>query len=400
MSILNFDWAKARAGTQPEAEQSENSVIVVTDIRQYGFESAGQMKAMDPGLATVIKRIYLGLVKDQSMGSANFAEIGAHLRGARERLARLVLSHQAAELEVKEKKQEIKNLRNELARATEVLGTPSDSVAFYIAIALVILLAVYLYLFYVSTGYNAFVFEPSTARMAAGSSLLVAAIFNPRAMQEASQSNPILLFYPVVFIGLGFLIHVFRKQRWIIAAILAFTLVFDAFLAALIVEKIHGARYLLGEVSEPWRAGLLFKNATFYLIIFSGFLVYLMWGLILAFVMAQWDKLGPTHHRQAALQKQIDAQDVLFKGCAAEVARLEGEIVACRNDIKSYLGKLGTFRSMVESMMTGWLHYIAGCWADYPQEVNRRQREANRTRDEMLNQLLGSDLAGADASGT
>src|SRR5690606_33215386 len=97
---------------------------------------------------------------------------------------------------------------------------------------------------------------------------------------------------PFAFMGLGYLIHMFQKHKsWTsyikIAVLFAVTFIFDAILAYQIEKKIYEIQKTPD--SPPFDLKIAFSSVEFWGIIFAGFIVYIIWGLVFDFIMKEYD---------------------------------------------------------------------------------------------------------------
>ncbi len=195
---------------------------------------------------------------------------------------------------LEEKENKIEKLRADIVkvrRSPQDYGIPVDrrsSSKFWIGSILLLFLTVYIFIFYISTSFSAFfrTFDPSTE--------LFGGMFYPKALQEAYDAGPLelgfILFIPFVFFGLGYLIHIFMHKQSIInvlKVILLFitTFIFDALLAYLIDKKLYN---LSKTFEDPdFSISVAFTSPSFWVIIFAGFVSYLIWGLVFDIVMKE-----------------------------------------------------------------------------------------------------------------
>jgi hypothetical protein len=195
---------------------------------------------------------------------------------------------------IEELKKEIIDIRKNPEHYT---GIHVGKAGFYIGVFILSLLSIYLFIFYSSASYSAFFKEFKVDDI-----VITKAIFDANAigngLKDGITELIFLLTIPFVFIGLGFLIHKFQEAKGFtkyfkIAALLIVTFFFDAIIAYEITEKVYNIKRdndLTGSLPE-YSAGLAFGNVGFWLVIFAGFVVYLIWGFVFDFVMEAHAKL-------------------------------------------------------------------------------------------------------------
>lgn len=194
-------------------------------------------------------------------------------------------------------KQQINGLQKEIIDVKndpEKYGVDADKrpkAQFYIGLLVLIPITLYLLVFYVSASYSAF-FKEFTV------DALVAAIFDKDAFTNAFNDSflegLLVTTIPFVFMGLGYVIHMMQKGSGLLnylklAALLLITFAFDALLAYSIEQKIYDFNKTLN--SPPYNLNIALKEAQFWMIIFAGFVVYIIWGLVFDFIMKEYENL-------------------------------------------------------------------------------------------------------------
>ena len=125
---------------------------------------------------------------------------------------------------------------------------------------------------------------------------LTAAIFDGKALTKAMEGGWLegvfIATIPFAFMGLGYLVHMFQKHKnWLsylkIATLFIVTFIFDAILAYQIEKKIYDIEKTPD--SPVFNIEVAFSKAEFWGIIFAGFVVYIIWGLVFDFIMKEYD---------------------------------------------------------------------------------------------------------------
>src|SRR5690554_4195773 len=208
------------------------------------------------------------------------------------------------------KETELEELRKEIAKIdsdiAEVQSNPEkfgidvnkkSRANFYIGLVLLLPITLYLIVFYISASYSAFFrdFAPDAS--------IIQSIFDGQAVSKAMndpnnggwQNVVLICTIPFAFMGLGYLIHMFQNspmKRWInymkIFSLFAVTFVFDALLAYYIDQKIFDLEKMPG---EEYNLEIAYQSAGFWIIIFAGFVVYIIWGLVFDFVMKEHENM-------------------------------------------------------------------------------------------------------------
>ncbi|WP_426429953.1 ABC transporter permease [Winogradskyella sp. HB-48] len=253
------------------------------------------------------------------------------------------------ENDIKDKRFEIVNVKQN----PEEYGIDADKkpkAQFYIGLGLLLPITIYLFVFYISASYSAFFkdFESGS---------LTAAIFDANALSKAISDGWLEGVFvgtiPFVFMGLGYLVHMFQKskeKRGILklAALFVLTFLFDVILAYLIEKKIFEFDKVLGDEFSPQIA---LQSVNFWGIIFAGFVVYLIWGLVFDFVMKEHENVDKIKgfirnkkeeiknltHRKNNLTEKINSVKQEITGIKGEISELQSKIDGFIFPIKEYL---------------------------------------------------------------
>jgi hypothetical protein len=167
--------------------------------------------------------------------------------------------------------------------------------------------------------------------------------------------------------GLGYLIHMFQKEKGMasyskITALFAVTFVFDAILAYLIEKKIFDVNRTL---EDKYGIDYAIVSPEFWSIIFAGFVVYIIWGLVFDFVIKEIENIDKIKIYISSIiqnkQNLVAQRDELLKA----IAQVEEEITAIKGRIKELQVKIDGFvfekkRYLLyhSQYMQGWLQAI------------------------------------------
>lgn len=193
-----------------------------------------------------------------------------------------------------EKINSCKNEVEDVNHHPEKYGVPSTKrpkAQFYIGLLLLFPITLYLFVFYISATYSAFFKNFSDDS-------LTAAIFDSQAFNNALKAGwleAVLIFtIPSVFLGLGYVIHMIQKGRGIKnifrqISLFIVTFCFDGLLAYQIEKKIY--EFNKTPDSQPYDLRIALGEAEFWMIIFAGFVVYIIWGLVFDITMKEHENL-------------------------------------------------------------------------------------------------------------
>ena len=149
-------------------------------------------------------------------------------------------------------------------------------------------ITIYLIVFYISASYSGFFKTFETTELSA-------AIFDAQALTKAIKDgwleSVFISTIPFAFMGLGYFVHMFQKEKrtgWIkILGLYIVTFIFDCILAYQIEKKIYDFEKTLN--SPPFDLPIAFRKVEFWGIIFAGFVVYIIWGLVFDFIMKEYE---------------------------------------------------------------------------------------------------------------
>jgi hypothetical protein len=249
---------------------------------------------------------------------------------------------------------------------------------FYIGLILLLPITIYLFVFYVSASYSAFFkdFESSS---------LTAAIFAPNALNNAISDGWLEAVFvgtiPFVFMGLGYLVHMFQKTKSTssyvkLGALFILTFIFDVILAYLIEKKIFDFERVLGESFSPSRA---IQSVNFWGIIFAGFIVYIIWGLVFDFVMKE-------HENVDKIKAFIRAKKEEIKNLNANKLELISKLDDLRHELTSIRGNITELQSKIDGFIfpvKEYLHYHYQYKEGWYQAINAELAMPKKGKDEL-----------------
>ncbi len=359
-----------------------NGVATISDSNEkisfehYGKERAvssnGDPKTLEASLAT----IYNQFLKDTKLDAdgikhhiTKLEAEGLQKKNSKEN-AKAELESLSLQKELKDKK--IEELEVERINLKEDGAPAGDMISFVISAFIVILLTCYLFVFYSSTGYSALFGLKNNAQV-------TAAIINPTTFSDAESKGggvlAAIILFPVIFLGLGFLINdaLEKKKFGIISVLLFFTFIVDAIMGYKISEALHNIQLSRGQTSELWHFKMVFSDINFYLVLMLGFVVYLIWGALLNYTLTKYSEMQPKKALELVLEnldRRIGEQrDELLEmmskisNTRSQIASLDNEIEQKTKDAIGYRNGVipvdtSKLRSIVGQFMQGWFGYI------------------------------------------
>ncbi len=273
------------------------------------------------------------------------------------------------------------------------LGDKVSKAGFTIGAIILTFLTVYLFVFYSSASYSAFFKEFSLNSIGVANSIFDAQALS-KALKDGVTELVLILTIPFVFLGLGYLIHKFQEDKnWIrfpkIAMLIFVTFIFDAILAYEITQKIYNIKAENSFDDEPaYTVAMAFQSVNFWLIIFAGFIVYLIWGLVFDFVMEAYARLDKIGNFIRAKHEEIKLKE-------ADIHKLEDEINKLNHligDNETEAEKLKTILAHTDVIkpkelehsilrfLDGWLEYLS-----YTNRVENEREKAHKVVSEFIN---------------
>ncbi|MBP1221646.1 ABC transporter permease [Flavobacterium sp. 1355] len=251
---------------------------------------------------------------------------------------------------------------------------------FYIGLFLLLPITLYLLVFYISASYSAFFKEFANDS-------LTAAIFDADALNNSFKASwlegVLVVTIPFVFMGLGYVIHMVQKTKGLknifrMIALFLTTFLFDALLAYQIEKKIY--EFNKTTESAPYNLNIALGEAEFWMIIFAGFVVYIIWGLVFDFVMKEFENIDKIRaFIRGKKEKQIDLE------------KLKIDIINKINDFKQQVitinGKISELQSKIDGFVfpvKEYLHYHHQYKEGWFQAINTEIALAHNQKTELL----------------
>jgi predicted nucleic acid-binding Zn-ribbon protein len=264
---------------------------------------------------------------------------------------------------------------------------------FYIGLVLLLPITIYLFVFYVSASYSAFFKDFETTS-------LTAAIFAPNALKNAIADSWLEAVFvgtiPFVFMGLGYLVHMFQKTKTAssyvkLGALFVLTFMFDVILAYLIEKKIFDFEMVLGESFSPTMA---IQSVNFWGIIFAGFIVYIIWGLVFDFVMIEHENVDKIKNFISAKKEEIKNFNANKLELTSKIQDLRHELTSIKGSISELQSKIDGFIFPVKEYLHYHYQYKEGWYQAINSELKFPQKQLNEIRNhcEEVSQKHLSDL--------
>ena len=253
----------------------------------------------------------------------------------------------------------------------DIMPDKMSKVSFVIGLLILTALSIYLFIFYSSASFSAFFKEFSLSEIGVANS-----IFDPQAISRAYEDGVteliLIISMPFVFIGLGFLIHKFQEQEGFskffkIGFLIIITFLFDAILAYEITEKIYNIKAQNSfQNMQEYNFDLAFSSVNFWLIIFAGFIVYLIWGFVFDFTIEAYDKINVVKQAIKAKHSEIEIYKEQLDENENKISKLKEGINALKLSCKKLKGKIdgviidtAEFDKILHEFLGGWTHWMS-----------------------------------------
>jgi uncharacterized protein YoxC len=357
--------------------------IEPTDSRtyqQWGHTQAGRVDASPNALKPCLQATYIEIRKkvaeDTEEQEKRKRPIRTQIAGLEAENVNLQNQTNKATKDLEFEQNKIKQLYDEIAEIKKnpqtLTGDSFAKASFWIGLVIIALLTVYLFVFYSSAAYSAF-FKNFTG----DDTNIVNSIFDAQAIVKAFNDGftelILLLTIPAVFLGLGFLIHKFSEQKGIvkyfkIAGLVITTFIFDFIIAYEIVEKIYNIKQQGSfQVMPNMTIGMAVQQINFWLIIFAGFVVYLIWGFVFSFVMEEYEKLDKVRFAIKNKEKKMQEYKSTCKDLQIKIEEWKshknsniGAINKLKIEIESVIFYVKEISAGVDNFFTGWIGYMQG----------------------------------------
>ena len=373
----------------------------------FGFKSAQYATSKPDTITNFLENVYEKFLNEQRLDEQGLKDRISKLR-AEVQQKRAKRNETTAEISSnkqfkEDKEKEIEDMEIEKIDIKNGEGESGDTIPFVIAAFITIFLTFYLFVFYSSSGYSAFygVKEHSIG------------FINPNVFTDATNKGggviALIVLFPVIFLGLGFLIHDSieknkkndlngkPRQYATIAALLFITLVADAFIGYKISQGMHVNEFNDGLTDELWKFSMIYSDINFYLVIILGFVVYVIWGFLLNYVLShtylktenEKIKLMIENLNSKITEKKKELADIVSKinnltnfnvTLDHEISDKEKDIIGYENGVIPI--NIPLLKASVGEFMGGWGYYTNGAFRNNAESFISA---ANINKDTWLN---------------
>lgn len=342
--------------------------IEYVNLQDFGYEKSGHVKG-DPDIYTsYLNRILNGDLVDEKFSGLNEDEKPEKrdkLKKLEAKLEDTCKQNEVINGEIKEKqdkvdvrREEMLDIRKKYEKDPEAMKRETFSpFKFGINLFILVMLTAYLFFFYVSAAYKALYtdFEGIAGRLAAG--MGTGSIMpKPAELAEAIQYNYLLFLVPFVFYAFGWAFHIIldlkNKYKFVfLGGLIGVTFFVDFLLAILIHNNLEFAKELMGLSTKSWAA-----DPAFYMILFLGFIVYILWSILLDSLFREWAKRSVMINLKKIIKHLKDDIKILQAKLIPEEP-IRFDIANLREDLGTVI--LGNIKSYFDQFTTGWISYLS-----------------------------------------
>lgn len=341
--------------------------------KDAGF-CGGSSQALLPKLHAVYMQLTRYIQQDEIKQSERKSKIRQEISGLDAKNANIEnqiddeqnkLTHEESKIE-----KTIKDIDNIKENPRIISGDTFAKTSFWIGLIILVFLTVYLFVFYSSAAYSAFFknFTPDDTK-------ITQSIFDAQAVGKALADGftelIFILAIPAVFLGLGFLIHKFSEEKGLgkyfkISGLIIVTFIFDFIIAYAIVKEIYNIKIGgLFQEMPPMTIRNAFQEVNFWIIIFAGFVVYIIWGLVFGFTMSEYEKMDKVRFAIKNKEQKLVDYKTECKNIRERIARLQteknntqGEIDKLKIQLESYVLYFNDVREGINNYFAGWVGFL------------------------------------------
>ncbi|MDY0103456.1 MAG: hypothetical protein RBS07_10995 [Lentimicrobium sp.] len=392
-----------------QKEDSEDSIAVISGAsytakgtRDAGY-CGGSSQALLPKLHAVYMQLTRYIQQDEMKQRERKSKIRQEISGLEAQNANTEnqIATEQNQLTHEENKIEktIKEIDDIKANPRIISGDSFAKTSFWIGLVILAFLTVYLFVFYSSAAYSAFFknFTPDDTK-------ITQSIFDAQAVGKAWVDGftelIFILAIPAVFLGLGFLIHKFSEEKGLgkyfkILGLIIVTFIFDFIIAYAIVKEIYNIKIGgLFQEMPPMTIGRAFEEVNFWIIIFAGFVVYIIWGLVFSFTMSEYEKMDKVRFAIKNKEQKLAEYKTDCKKIREKIAKLQSEKNNTQGDIDKLRIQLESYVLYFNDVREGINNYFAG-WVGFLKSTSSSQvqlHECEQIKEKFLFELKNSEF--------
>ena len=392
-----------------QQENSEGLIAVISgaSYTAKGTKDAGYCGGSSQALLPKLHAVYMQLTRyiqqDEMKQNERKSKIKQEISGFEAKNATVENKIKAEQDKLTHEENKIEKIIKEIDNIKDnpkiISGDSFAKASFWIGLVIILFLTIYLFVFYSSASYSAF-FKNFTSN----DTNVAQAIFDAQAISKAWADGftelIFILAIPAVFLGLGFLIHKFSEEKGVskylkILGLVVVTFIFDFIIAYEIVEKIYNIKKEGSfETMPDMTISMAAQQVNFWLIIFAGFVVYIIWGLVFDFTMREYEKMDKVRYAIKNKEQKLAEYKIECKQIKEKIATLQneknstqGEVDKLKIQLESYVLYFNDVREGVNNYFTGWVGYLKSTASS-----QTLIHECNQIKEKFLYDLQNSEF--------
>lgn len=313
----------------------------------YGHRICGLVNAVNAALAPFLTKIYIQERKRQQDDENLQGEIKEQIR---KDITRLETEKQKQENNLNNLQEQEKGTNKKIEdydieinnlKAEEGKKNKTANMMMWLGIIILIPLTIYLFIFYSSTFYMGFLMDFNNVT---GNLDMSTAMFYPQALSNAWNESItafcFVILVPVIFLALGFLLHIFSaksnvKGYMVAALVILLTFSFDCILAFKIGKTLYDIECLtkLGTF-PPYSISRAVNDVNIWAVIFCGFIAYIIWGFVFNFAITGYENRFSNKRQIEAIELKKDNENKNLKEINNQMAELKNKIIGLEGEIR------------------------------------------------------------------
>lgn len=379
MELKNLKEMFSLSPSLPGGQQLSSENIQSTETYvEYGKRVCGIVTGNNNSLSIFLQKVYQTeknrQVNDHRLQQDKKTKLQQKLSGEKSQEQSINAEIANTQLKIDETNEQINELDIALsnAKANDGKENKMAKIKLIIGIVILIILTTYLFIFYSSTFYSAFLLT-ATQLISMGQNALSIAMFNTNAIPEAYNQGfgalTFILSAPIIFMALGYCLHYFMEQtgigKWIKASLLLLiTLSFDCILA----YKIGDLLYQITAISNwsdlpPYSLNIALCDVNSWAVIFCGFIVYLVWGIVFNMSMTAYTDLRSNKKEINSIKTRINHAKKELSTLQQNIAPLKATLQTHQHNIhqleeqlqKGYFINTQIMKVALSDFFAGWV---------------------------------------------
>lgn len=338
------------------------------NLYDFAYEQSGKVKGDPDVYVSSLQQIMNGdLVEPGYKGFSDEEKIERvqQIKELEKQLKGIEKENAKIETEIKQKEEEIDKHRDEILKIRQIKSKDHKKLKeesfspfkFGLNIFLLVMLSVYLFFFYISAAFKALYVDFEAIAESISDGAGVGSIMpGANELAEAIQYNYLLFLVPFVFYSFGWAFHILLELKGnlkyvFLSLLILVTFMVDFLLALIIHNNTESAKELMGLGSTHWSS-----SSTFYIILFLGFLVYIIWSILFDSMLREWDKKQVTNN----LRKIIKHHEKDIKKLEKDLTNVDAikkQVEEYREDISTIM--YGGLKKYIDQFSSGWIAYLS-----------------------------------------